>query len=457
MAKLMASIFGPVFSISGEAMTDAGTSKPDLSSSTNAPSALKSLVVVAIVPLIVLAGLFWRSPNHRWSDIQVHQTLGYPMGGDYLQEYVGGFLIQQSKRQQLYDAEAFRDVQHDANIVGFSWDEQQFFPAVYPPFWYDAVSPLSNLPYQTAATVWLVLMTLMLIAAVWLLNRYANVPAPILIVMCLAAPVIESLNAGQKGTLLLLIISASYVLLRQRRDLLSGLVFALIVFKPHLAIVPGIWMLVTKRWSWCAGAILGAAAVIIFSFLISPESISDYANVVLGFGDYVQSGGYNLNESFSCWSFWQQLVSNSSLAKVLTAVTSLLLLGVSLWSSRSQSGRSVSAVEVDKSFAAMVIVTMITSPHLYAYDLTMLILPIGLLTRLALGTKTASQPAEEGLAQERNYTDWLPVGLLILAMFASGAIASFAARSGIQLGVLLLLAASIAITRPWSEVIPRAS
>ena len=93
MAKLMASIFGPVFSSSGEAMTDAGTSKPDLSSSTNAPSALKSLVVVAIVPLIVLAGLFWRSPNHRWSDIQVHQTLGYPMGGDYLQEYVGGFLI----------------------------------------------------------------------------------------------------------------------------------------------------------------------------------------------------------------------------------------------------------------------------------------------------------------------------------------------------------------------------
>ena len=192
--------------------------------------------------------------------------------------------------------------------------------------------------------------------------------------------------------------------------------------------------------------------LIVASLLISPDSIRDYTNVVLGFGDYVQSGGYNLNESFSCWSFWQQLVSNSTVAKVLTVITSLLVIGVSLWKFRPKAGRIACPAEIDRFFAAMVIVTMITSPHLYAYDLTMLILPIGLLARVALGSKTNVQPAEE-----RNYAEWLPVGLLVLVMFASGALTSFAASSGVQLGVLLLLAAAIAIMRPWFEAKPRAS
>ena len=376
MPKLAVSFVSSVILISGEPMTGKDVAQSDR------VAWLRHLAIIAIVPAIIMVGLLWRSPNFNSTDQNSEAVLNYPLGGDFLQEYVGGRLILDERNsRQLYDAETFNQVQHDPDEVGFSWDPQQFFPAVYPPYWYAAVSPLSKLSYARSIRVWLVLMTAALIAACWLLNRYTKIPASILIVMCLSAPVIQSLNGGQKGTLLLLILTSSYVLLRNQRDLLSGLVFALIAFKPHLAIVIGLWMLVSRNWRWCVGAISGVAVLLIASFVSSPELMNGYVNVVLGFGDYVQSGGYNLHESFSLWSFWQLLLGNPTAAKTLTAISSMSLLGASLWylrkeTNQSQTDQSVSSAEFDRSFAAMVIVTILSSPHLYTYDLTMLLLPI---------------------------------------------------------------------------------
>lgn len=424
------------------------------SKSVASPS-LAALAFAAIVPVIVMVGLLMRSPNFQVVSQDLGQPLSHPLGGDFLQEYVGGRLIlDNEKAGQLYDAETFNQVQHDVDVVGFAWDPQKFFPAVYPPYWYAAVSPLSKLSYSTATRVWLVLMTVALIAAVWLLNQYAGIPAPVLVLMCLSVPVIQSLNGGQKGTLLLLILTISYVLLKQQRDFGSGLVFALIAFKPHLAIAIGLWMLISRNWRWCAGAIGGVAVMLIPSFLTSPDLMNGYFNVVLGFGDYVESGGYHLNESFSLWSFWQQLVGNPTLAKVLTVASSVLLLGGSLWLLRKKTNQPLSSNEYDRAFSAMVIVTMLTSPHLYTYDLTMLLLPIGLLTRMAL----SSSPARENsTASQKNYWPWMPVGLLVLLMFASDAITSFALSSGFQAGVVLLLVTWIAIMQPVFEDLRYAS
>lgn len=412
-------------------MADQSNSKTDRS------SPLGAMIKIAIVPALIVIGLLIASPNYQKPDLSATQSLGYPLGGDFLQEYVGGQLIQNPSANggDLYDAQTFESAQHDRTRLGFAWEESQFFPAVYPPFWYAAVSPLSGLPYLIASRVWLFLMAIALIAALWLLARNANVPVPLIVVMCLSPPIIQSLNAGQKGTLLLLILSGSYVLLRKRQYFWSGLVFAMIAFKPHLGVAIGLWMLVNKNWRWVAGTFSGLAVLAVASFLISPDLVKDYMNVVLGFGDYVQSGGYNLNESFSLWSFWQQLVAHPTAAKMLTIVTSLAVLVTSLiWfrnEKREDSAEEMSSIKLDQAFSAMVIVTVLTSPHLYTYDLAMLLLPIGLLGRVALNSQT----------DKRDYLVWLPTVLLVLLMFASEAITNFALSSRFQAGVFLLIAA----------------
>ncbi len=417
------------------------------------PSPLTALMWLTILPAFIVVGLLCLSPNYRFDDSVNQEKLDYPLGGDFLQEYVGGGLIRDSlQRENLYQADTFQTAQHDDAIVGFKWDEQQFFPAVYPPFWYAVVSPLSDVTYSIASRIWLVLMAMALVAAGWLMNRYAKSPMLILIAMCLSTPVIQSLNAGQKGTLLLLILSGSCVLLRQRRYFLSGLVFASIAFKPHLAVAIGLWMLTSRNWKWCQGAFIGLAALTVASIGIDTGLLKEYLHVVSGFGNYVQSGGYNLSESFSLWSFWQQLIPVSWLSKTLTILSSLIVLGYSLWAFGRRSSDQLSMEEMDWIFAGMVIVTVVISPHLYIYDLTILLLPVALLTRIAVNQR--QKPSTDAGS---GYIVWLPVGLLVTLMFANGAFTGFAQSFGIQLGVPLLLAAWLMITQRFFAAPARAS
>ncbi len=100
-------------------------------------------------------------------------------------------------------------------MTGFTWDQSQYFPPVYPPFWYAAVSPLSHLHYDQAVHVWAGLMTACLIIALLLIYRFTDVPVFLLLILCLSTPVIHSISSGQKGTLLLLIFTVSFVLLKK--------------------------------------------------------------------------------------------------------------------------------------------------------------------------------------------------------------------------------------------------
>ena len=132
------------------------------------------------MPLLLLWGIFSWSPNFDFSNPDAVSRI--PLGGDYLQEYVGGqFINEVTPREELYDSVAFKNQQHRREAIGFAWDENQYFPSVYPPFWYAAVSPLSRLEYQVAAYIWAMLMTVCLIVSLVILYRFTNVPMPLLL------------------------------------------------------------------------------------------------------------------------------------------------------------------------------------------------------------------------------------------------------------------------------------
>ena len=201
-------------------------------------------------------------------------------------------------------------------MTGFEWDEKKYFPPVYPPFWYAAVSPLSHLNYETAVHIWAALMTCCLIGALLLIYRFTGAPLFLLPLFCLCTPVIHSISSGQKGTLLLLIFTGSFVLLKKLQPAKSGVVFALSLFKPYLGVCVGLLMLVRGNWRWVVSTLLTVAAIVALSWLTMPQLCKDYIDVCLGFGDYVQSGGYDLAKSYSLWSGWQMLTSHLSLIHI---------------------------------------------------------------------------------------------------------------------------------------------
>lgn len=405
--------------------------------------------LLGVIPVVVLVSVFALSPNFK---IDSQQTVhSYPPGGDYLQEYVGGWMISNQTHDQivtpnqLYDVDAFKRIQHDPKVTGFAWDTDQYFPPVYPPFWYAAVSPLSSLPYPAAMRAWAMLMTACLIASLGLIYRHTDAPLALLMLFCISPPVIASISSGQKGTLLLLVFTGAMVLLVSGRPGRSGSVFALSLFKPYLGICIGVLMLISGRWRWVGATLLTVAAIVGGSWLRWPELCQGYLGVCLGFGDYVQSGGYELGKSYSLWSGWQLLIADGTAAKVLTLVSTLAVFAGSLFYLRplmavyregmgsdetAESGHheNVGRNRIELSFAVMVLVTAVTAPHFYSYDLTMLILP-------------AAVFAGHAVRQKFDRRNWLPTGLIGAAMFASGPIEKIAASSNVPVGAALLLAA----------------
>ena len=388
--------------------------------------------LLVAIPALLLWGIFSFSPNFKFTDLK--KTKSIPLGGDYLQEYTGGWMIAGAPskvRASPYDLEAFKQQQHDSDMTGFSWDESQYFPPVYPPFWYAAVSPLSRLDYGQAVHVWAALMTVCLIVALLLIYRFTGVPLFLLLLLCLSTPVIHSISSGQKGTLLLLIFTASFVLLKKLQPAKSGVVFALSIFKPYLGVCVGVWMMLRGDWRWVTATLVTVAAIIVLSFVTMPDLCKDYAGVVLGFGDYVKSGGYDLAKSYSLWSGWQMLISHGPTAKLLTGLTTIEVFGGALVFLRRLSHDKDDSLDV--ACAVMMLVTAITAPHFYYYDLTMLILPAAIFAGRAIESKQT----------KFNRVQWMPVILIAAAMFGSGLIEQIGLATNVAIGPMLLIAAGV--------------
>jgi len=141
----------------------------------SAKNAFWHYALLIVIPALLLWGIFSFSPNFKYSGMEARKS--NPLGGDFLQEYAGGWILTQSQLpESLYDLETFDRQQHDQRMTGFPWDKDQYFPPVYPPFWYAAVSPLTLFDYEIAAHIWATLMTVCLIVALVLIFRNTNAP-----------------------------------------------------------------------------------------------------------------------------------------------------------------------------------------------------------------------------------------------------------------------------------------
>jgi hypothetical protein len=258
-----------------------------------------------------------------------------------------------------------------------------------------------------------------------------------------------SLTTGQKSSLLLLILTATWALLRAEKPFASGAIFGLIAFKPHLGIPIGLFMLVRRQWSFVMGCYFTVGCLIVASFLTGFEICSDYFGVTMGFTDYVHNEGYHLEQGFSLWSFWQLALQDSRSAQVATLISSLLVLGGTAFSLRSTAAKSATKPLAERlsdqrdplarGFSAMTIATLLVAPHLYAYDLTMLLLPAVLLSDLAWRHPTDRATRVSLVA-------------LAIVLFGMYPLMVVAAATGWQLGVPLMLVAWVFVLRSTQDL-----
>ncbi len=385
-----------------------------------------SVRILLMLPIVIVVTIFTLSPNYDFA-----QRRNSPLGGDFLQEWVGGHIVTSEQSRHLYELDYFKSVQHDESLVGFHWPYEKYYPAIYPPFYYLIVSPLAALDYRTAAIVWGILSALALIASGELAIRFFPPCRPYIgygfLLAMLFAPLLTCLNIGHKSTFLLLILTSTFVLLYHKRFRWAGVVFGLMAFKPHLALLIGVTMLIKRQWNFVFGAAITVTFLIGLSFVAGPGLCRDYVGVVLGTGDYVQTGGYDLADAHSLWGATQNALQGQSVLMVTTLTAILSLIVVGLLASIFQGTIETNSPRFAFQFAAMVLATVLLSPHLYFYDLTVLLLPL----LLVLAAKDFVPE------QSRNLAVYL-VALSVMILFGAGTFKTIATSTLTQPSVLLV-------------------
>jgi hypothetical protein len=374
-----------------------------------------ALVFAALFVCAIYAG----SPNFRWTE---HRES--PYAGDFLQEWIGGRILLAGNGEKLYTPGYAESLEHDSDLIGHTWTESKYFPMVYPPFYYAAMQPLAAMPLRLAAWVWALFLSTVFLLTLWgmgkwLLPNATGLTLLILPLVTLSPPVIESLSSGQKGTLLLAVFAATFWLFSAKREWIAGAVFGLVACKPHLGLVLGIVMLATGHWRFVLGALSMCLGLLVFGGLFGWTLYTDYVQLALGSTNYLETSGYNLAKSHSLLAGCK-LVFGSGSAAVAWACCAFGVVAAIILIIREKG--------IEKSFSAIVLATILLSPHLYTYDLTLLVLP------LALSVYGASH----GNAKDK----WLACAYAIL-LFGSTALIHLSVAMGmpfIALAMLSLLA-----------------
>ena len=396
---------------------------------------LKNYCLPVATALVILACLYGFSPNFRYAS----GPSASPYGGDFLQEWLGGWIVRAGEYDRFYDARYAYALQHDPSLVGFAWNEDEYLPVVYPPFYYLLISPLSYIPLHAAAWVWAGLMAAALAGSLALLLQWGRtnrrfvppqrgqflpwlIPAAVFF-----APVLESLSSSQKGTLCLLILTATFIIWNRGREFTAGLVLGLLAFKPQLLLVftaSAIWK---RQWKFLAGLTTTCALLVGLSLCLGVEVCWQYVQFALGTGDYMQTSGYDLHKSHSIWGFAALLMPQASAG--MRTCFSLLMAGLVAYQLKRIKD-SDDTCRTDRQsalqFSGLVIATVLLSPHLFTYDLTVLLLPMFLMLMHA---------GKEASAGNRRDIAWA-IGLLFISPAIS---TTLAATIGVQLTVPLML------------------
>jgi hypothetical protein len=317
---------------------------------------------------------------------------------------------------------------------------------VYPPVYYLIVSPLSSFPYRTAARIWAMTSLSSFALAVWLLGtvcaeggsgeimaiepRLARVREFAIALALPAAvafvPFAENLVSSQKATFMLLALTGALVALRRGHLVLSGLALGALALKPQLAIVIPAALLAKRQWGVVLGVVISGGSLALVSIAMGHGLARQYWEFATTAADYVRFGGY-VHRLHGLYGFWTLLGGEPTLpVRLATLVSSL---GVVVLVARLLAGPlDLRSERFLMQFAGLVLATLVLSPHLLTYDLTLLLLPLGLVGWAIL---QGGLPPQQG-----RVLLWLGVGLYVACGYAG----PLAVRAGFQVTTPLMVA-----------------
>ena len=337
----------------------------------------------AVFLAITFVYLFF-APNYEWKSKFTEAAYG----ADFLQEWVGARMLITGNGSQLYNVGVFQAWQYDRQIVGFTWESDQYFPPVYPPPHYVLFSPFACLPYRWATVVWLVCLIAAAFVCTKLISDIAiwhgskrgpiEVQAAMLksrylwIGLLLFPSLLFSITLGQKSVYWLLVVCITWRLLQSNRDFASGMVFGFLSIKPTLFFLLPFVMLRNRRWRFFAGAIVSACTIWGTTACIVPfDTWIAFARGLTSVGSYAENAGYRID-----WSCNLMTLAYSLPPELTHWCKWSICLPLSIYILYCVFEDRTFSIDSPETVLKVLGATLLISPHTYHYDLCVLLLPI---------------------------------------------------------------------------------
>ena len=343
---------------------------------------------------------------------------GNLIGTDFLHLYTLGSLAVTHRGSELYDE------QSQALLAAHRVPEAggiRYLP-LYPPQVSILFAPLAFLPYGWALAVWWICTGLIYGAcchAIWRSCPALEDFGWTVALIALAFPAFFNLIAwGQTSALALACFTVAFPLLRDQREFAAGLALGCLVFKPQLGLAAAAVFILTGGWRIVAAGALSATgqmAAGVSYYGVDPflSWLQTLWQVPALLSDF-EPRPY---QTHCLRTFWSMLVPWRGVSLGLYAISAVVVLTctIAIWKRR---------VPCPLKYSALLLATVLISPHLTVYDLVILAPAILLLADWRLFHPMT--PAGIGvllylvfvLPLLGPYTRWIPVQLSVIAMAA---------------------------------------
>lgn len=374
--------------------------------------AIRFAAAAAVSSLIVGVALF-SFPAQKSDDTR-----------DFSEFYCAAQIVRQGLGRNLYDLGIQTTFQSKVASV------HAFY--LRPPFEALLFLPLTYVSYRAAYTLWTIIGVCLLIVVALLLNshtkvrlavsQYARVPCDfglLLVVFLTFAPATTCLLIGQDSTLILLIYTVAFLLLKRGSEFQAGCVLALGLFKFHLILPFMLILLLRRKWPAAWGfAAVGSLLVLISIGISGTQSLVAYPRVLLFDRTYQAITGFAPEYMPNIRGLLYLLIP-VRVGALASGILVSVLWGLVLW----LAAKSWRDEQFSLSFSAAIFATLLASFHLYNYDLALLLLPVSLVCgELATRNKLLSSPITFSAALVILFVPPLHRLLLLHAVYALMAI-----------------------------------
>ena len=320
-------------------------------------------LIISLVLAAVSVGLYLGTLWVTWGPILRSQPLGaakiqQPVALDFALHWTASHLALAGEADKVYDYAQLRA--REQELTGYGPH-----PWPYPPTALLLDYPLALAPYFLSLALWSA-MTL----ALYLLVLYRIAPRPLTIFWALAfVGTFANLAFGQNGFISAALLGGGLVLL-ESSPLTAGILLGLLSYKPHLAVLTPLALLVGRQWRALGGAIASSALLILGSIAVfGPDIWIICLKTIPG-------TLANLNTEAKWFSKMPSVYATLRLAG-LASPTAWFFQGAAMLLAGALVVRFWTApTSLPVKSAALVVATLLFSPHIWYYDLPLLALPL---------------------------------------------------------------------------------